>query len=505
MTNIKEISILMNSPSKKDTELIDKAYNFAETAHKDHKRSSGEPYFNHLVETAKLLAELNMDALTISAGLLHDSIEDVGVKEEDIKKEFGEEIFFLVNGVTKLGALKYRNNKRHLESMRKLFVAMSQDIRVLMIKLADRLHNMRTLQYVKKEKQRRIATETLEIYAPLAYRLGIRKFSRELEDLSFQYVYPAEYEKIKALVKDKNKKTLHRLEKFIKSLRKALAKENIINERIDYRIKGLYSLYNKLKRKNKEIEDVYDLLAIRIYAKTVSDCYKILGIVHGIWRPLPGRIKDYIAFPKTNGYQSLHTTIFTGDGSIIEVQIRTEGMHKNAEYGVASHILYKKDTQETDQNSNVNWFKNLLPNIINFSNSSKTYGAINNDIPKWIKQLVETQKGITENGDFLDTIKSDFFEERIFVFTPKGDVVDLPRESSPIDFAYAIHSQIGDHTGSVKINGKMVSLATKLKNGDIVEIITKDSNRPTRKWLDLVKTSLAKKNIKSKIESHKEQ
>lgn len=500
MTSAKEILNLMNAPTTKDIDLIEKSYNFAEVAHKDHKRSSGEPYFNHLLETAKLLAELNMDAITISAGLLHDSIEDVDIKEGTVKKEFGDEVFFLVNGVTKLGSLKYRNNKRHLESMRKLFVAMSQDIRVLIIKLADRLHNMRTLQYVKKEKQRRIATETLEIYAPLAYRLGIRKFSRELEDLSFQYVYPLEYEKIKALVRKKNKKILHRLEKFIKSLRKALAKENIVNERIDYRIKGLYSLYNKLKRKKKDIEDVYDILALRVYADTVSDCYKILGVVHGIWRPLPGKIKDYIAFPKTNGYQSLHTTIFTGDGSIIEVQIRTEEMHKNAEYGVASHLLYKEGGQNVSQNSSMNWFKNLLPNIINFSSSSQTYGAINNDAPKWIKQLVETQSGVIEKGEFLNTIKSDFFKERIFVFTPKGDVVDLPRDSSPIDFAYAIHSHIGNHTGSAKINGKMASLATKLKNGDIVEIITKESNHPTRKWLDLVKTSTAKKNIRNKIE-----
>jgi len=499
MANVKEIFNLMKKTSKKDLEFIDKAYNFAENAHKNHKRASGEPYFNHLFETAKLLAELNMDAVTVSAGLLHDSIEDVGVKEEDIKKIFGDEVFFLVNGVTKLGTIKYRDNKRHMESMRKLFVAMSQDIRVLMIKLADRLHNMRTLQYVKKEKQRRIAVETLEIYAPLAYRLGIRKFSRDLEDLSFQYVYPLEYEEIKTLVKKQNKKTLHRLEKFIKSLRKALAKENILNERVDYRIKGLYSLYNKLKRKKRGIEDVHDILAIRIYTETVGDCYKILGIVHGIWRPLHGRIKDYIAFPKTNGYQSLHTTIFTGDGSIIEVQIRTEKMHKNAEYGIASHILYKEEDEKVPQNYSVNWFKNLFPNILNLSGTSQTYSAINNGVPDWIKQLVDTQSGITENGEFLNTIKSDFFEERIFAFTPKGDVVDLPRGSSPIDFAYAIHSQIGNHTGAAKINGKMVSLSTKLKNGDIVEIITKESNHPTRKWLDMVKTSMAKKNIKSKI------
>lgn len=497
MADLKEILDLMKNPKKEDVDIVTKAYNFAENTHINHKRSSGEPYFNHLFETSKVLAELNMDTATISAGLLHDSIEDAGVKEENIKKEFGDEIFFLVNGVTKLGTLKYRDNKRHLESMRKLFVAMSQDIRVLIIKLSDRLHNMKTLQYVKKEKQHRIALETLEIFAPIAYRLGIRKFSRQLEDLSFQYVYPSEFEEIKKVIKEKSEKTSNRLERFIRSLRKSLAKEGVVNEHIDFRIKGLYSLFTKLKRKKKLAEDVYDIMAVRVHVDNISECYKVLGIIHGIWRPLPGKIKDYIAFPKTNGYQSLHTTIFTGDGSIIEVQIRTEEMHNNAEYGIASHFMYKEGKQKNSKNSDINWFDKLLPNTTISTDSFKTYCAINNN-PKWIKELVNTQSGITKKGEFLNTLKSDFFKERMFIFTPKGDVVDLPRESTPIDFAYAIHSQIGNHIGSVLVNGKMVSLSTKLRNGDIVQIITKKSNHPTKKWLDIAKTNTARKNIRNK-------
>jgi GTP pyrophosphokinase len=495
----------MDSPSKDDVALVKKACEFAQKAHEGVKRNSGEPYFNHVFETAKTLAELKMGAVTISAGLLHDSIEDGVATEECIKKEFGDEILFLVNGVTKLGKVKYRGAERHIESLRKFMVAMSQDIRVLIIRLADRLHNMRTLQYVRPDKQKRIALETLEIYAPLAYRLSIRKLSRELEDLSFKYVSPKEYDEATTLLKQKKEETLPRLEKFIKSVKKALAKEGMTNIKTDFRQKGIYSLYRKLKAKAGDIEKIYDILALRIIVKDLSDCYKVLGIMHSVWRPLPGRIKDYIAFPKPNGYKSLHTTVFTGDGSIVEIQIRTEEMHRNAEYGIASHISYKENGNKNIKgNTDIDWFRQFLPKTINFAKSNKNDNI--KEMPKWISELADSQDGIktkTEKEEYIDDLKADFFCQRIFVFTPKGEVVDLPVGSCALDFAYAIHSDVGDHTNSAKINGKMVAIKTELKNGDIVEIITNKSSKPSSKWLEIVKTNMAKRHINNYLEKQK--
>ena len=416
----------MQNPTQKDLDLIQKAYDFAKEAHKKHLRKSGEPYFNHLFATAKTIAELGMSATTVSAGFLHDMLEDTEINAENIEKEFGEEIRFLVEGVTKLGKVRYHGAERYNESLRKLFVAMSQDIRVLIIKLCDRLHNMQTLEHVSKEKQFRIAKETLEIYASLAYRLGIKKLQRELEDLAFAYVEPEKFKEIQRLLKTKRVEQEKYLEKFEKSIKKELAKNGIIDFRIDKRVKGLYSLYKKVLKYNEDVEKIYDVLALRITVKDIADCYKVLGIIHGAWRPLPGRIKDYIATPKLNGYRSIHTTIFTGDGGIIEVQIRTEEMHKEAEYGVTSHVSYKEKY-----------------------------------VPDWVKKLMEYQKS---SGDkFIHEVKTDFFEERIFVFTPKGDVIDLPLDSSVIDFAYNIHSDIGDHISGAKINGKFVSITPCFK------------------------------------------
>jgi guanosine-3',5'-bis(diphosphate) 3'-pyrophosphohydrolase len=463
MKDTAEIFSLMHKPSTEDKQLLQKAYDFALYAHTGHLRKSGEPYFNHLFATAKNIAELGMDAATISAGFLHDTIEDTKVVAEDIEKEFGPEILFLVEGVTKLGRVKYQGNNRHNESLRKLFVAMSQDIRVLIIKLCDRLHNMQTLQYVAKEKQLRIATETLEIYAPLAYRLGIKKLQRELEDLSFQYVRPEDFKKTSELSKIKREEQEAHLDTFQKLLEKELYKNGVTHFHIDHRIKGLYSLYKKLSRYDSEIEKIHDISALRIIVPTLADCYKVLGIVHGSFRPLPERIKDYIATPKLNGYKSIHTTIFTGDGAIAEVQIRSEEMHKEAEYGAFSHASYK------DKN-----------------------------VPDWVKKLLQYQK---EAGDeFVADIKSDFLDERIFIFTPKGDVIDLPRNSSVIDFAYAIHSDIGAHMAGAKVNGKLVTLATTLQNGDRVEIQTKKSAKPNRKWLEHCKTTMARRHIAKTIE-----
>jgi guanosine-3',5'-bis(diphosphate) 3'-pyrophosphohydrolase len=489
---VKDITDLMDSPTAKDIALITKAYNMAEEAHAGVTRKSGEPYFVHVFETAKIIAELKMCPSTISAGLLHDSIEDGVLTEEKIQKEFGDEILFLVQGVTKLGKLKYRGAERHIESLRKLFVASAQDIRVIIIKLCDRLHNMRTLQYVRPDKQHRIALETLEIFAPLAYRLSIRKISRELEDLSFPYIYPKEYENVKELIKQKKAETLPRLEKFMKSIKTALAEEGLLNFKTDYRVKGLYSLSRKIATKGGDIENVYDLLALRIFTDNVADCYKALGIIHSKWRPLPGRIKDYIAMPKMNGYRSLHTTIFTGDGSIVEVQIRTHEMHLHAEYGIASHLSYKD--MKNSENKEMNWFSQFLPKSLNHFLGQKTEKA-----PGWMQELAEESNKVTDGENTLEDLKTEFFASRIFAFTPKGDTVDLPIDSSPIDFAYAIHSDIGDHIASVMVNHKIAPLNIKLKNGDQVEIITKKSAKPNRKWLDYAKTGMAKKFIKQAL------
>lgn len=482
----------MDSPTPADLALIEKAYLVAEKAHSGVVRKSGEPYFNHVFETAKILADLKMCPQAIAAGFLHDSIEDGVLTEEEIKKEFGEEILFLVQGVTKLGKLKYRGAERHMESLRKLFVASAQDIRVIIIKLCDRLHNMRTLQYVRPDKQHRIALETLEIYGPLAYRLGIRKLSRELEDLSFPYVYPEEYKTVKDLVKTKSAETLPHLEKFMRSVKKALAEEGLTNIKTDYRQKGLYSLSKKIVRKGGDIERVYDILAMRIFTNSVADCYKALGIIHSKWRPMPGRIKDYIAVPKPNGYQSIHTTIFTGDGAIVEIQIRTQEMHRRDEYGIASHLHYKDIKNST--NKEIGWFSQFLPKSINLM--AKNNRDKNRDTPAWIKELAESYSS-TNDGKDIEDLKTDFFGQRIFAFTPKGDVVDLPIGSSVIDFAYAIHSDIGNHIASVMVNNKIASLDTELQNGDCVEIITKKNAHPNHKWLAYAKTSLAKRHIRT--------
>jgi len=475
--DVKEIYKLMDErpPTTDDEKLIKEAFDFAEIAHKDQKRSSGEPYFVHVFETAKNLARFGMDATTIAAGLLHDTIEDTTVKESEVEKKFGKDIVFLVNSVTKLGKLKYRGRERHVESLRKFFIAVAQDFRVLMIKLADRLHNLQTLEYIHEEKRKRIALESLEVYAPLANRLGIGKLRGEIEDAAFPYAYPKEYQIVEDLLKKKTNIEKNHLDRISEELKKELKKQGIEIIKMDQRVKHKYSLYKKLLKYNMDIEKIYDMIALRVIVKTVEDCYKVLGIVHSIWTPLPGRIKDYIAMPKLNGYQSLHTTIFTGDGSIVEIQIRTLEMHGIDEYGIASHFIYKENKYAKKFN-----------------------------VPKysWIEEFKELQKRISEHSVFLENLKMDFFKDRIFVFTPDGDVVDLPENSSPIDFAYAIHSDVGNHTSGVKINNKLVSLGTKLKNEDIIEIIKKKESHPSSKWLDYAKTALAKKHIKSYLQQH---
>lgn len=507
MITVKEILSKVNSPTEADKALIEKAYVFAEKAHEGHKRYSGDPYMLHLASVALRLAEMGMGPRTIAAGLLHDTIEDTDVTIEAIKSEFGEEILFLVEGVTKLGSVRYYGSDRHNESLRKLFVAMSQDIRVLIIKLIDRLHNMETLDYTPKEKHNRIARETLEIYVPVAYRLGIGRLRKELEDLAFPYVYPEEHKRVTELIKGGLKASEELLEKERKTLQRKLAESNLRDFSTSCRIKGMYSLFHKLQRKEWDIDKIYDLLAIRVIVNSVEDCYKALGIIHDTWRPLPKRIKDYISFPKPNGYQSIHTTVATSHGTILEIQIRTQKMHHEAEYGVASHIIYKQMTVDPN-GDRPSRFQNLIPSLFRPFSWRETVSdtLITKDkphperIPEWISQIGETYTDEKSSGkEFVDDMRKDFFKSRIFVFTPNGDVIDLPLGATPIDFSYAIHSEIGNHTAGAKVNKKLVGLDTTLKNGDIVEIETKKSAKPSHKWLDIAKTTLAKRKIKSAL------
>lgn len=499
MKTAKDIISFMEAPTPECAQLVEKAFTFAVNAHSGQKRYSGEPYFNHVYETGKTLAKLGMGATVIAAGLLHDVVEDGITTKEELKEKFNEDIASLVEGVTKLGTIRFQGLKRHTESLRKLFIASSQDLRVLIIKFADRVHNMQTLEFVPKEKQLRIATETLEIFAPLAYRLGIGVLNRQLEDLSFPYVYPNEYKKVIEIMKEESKVNALSLKKIDRSIKKRLAREDITNIQTNSRIKGTYSLFKKLERKHWDITKIYDIAALRIIVPTKNDCYKVLGIIHSFRRPMPGRIKDYIAFPKPNGYQSLHTTVFTRFGNVVEIQLRTAEMHKKAEFGIASHLSYKNNINYGGKDNLEIWLKRLLPNINNSDNlNTNKKMHTESDVPDWIKKIAN-QPEETESKEFIEELKKDFFEHRVFVFTPKGDVIDLPANSSPVDFAFAVHSDIGNHMTGAKVHGKLVSLDTKLKNGDIVEITTKKEVTPTKKWLDVVKTTEAKRHIKNTL------
>ena len=474
--DIQEIIGQLREPLEADVKIIEKAYNFAKNVHEGQERFSGKPYFSHPFETAKILASLHLDAVTIAAGLLHDIIEDTSTTEKEIRKEFGEEILGLIKGATKLGKLKYSGVERHVENLRKLFLAMAKDIRVILIKLADRLHNMQTLQYVREEKRKRIALDTFEIYVPIANRLGMGYFKGELEDLVFPYLHPDEYKIVKKISKEKIKEGDKILLKLKHKVETELEKEGVKPISIHKRVKHLWSLYKKLRDNDMQIERIYDITAMRIIVENVEDCYRTLGIIHKIWKPLPGRIRDYIALPKLNGYQSLHTTVFTDKGKIVEIQIRTSKMHKESEYGIAAHWAYKENT------SKKSWVSN----------------------PKfaWVNQLLEWQKDVSNPEDFLENLRIDFFEDRVFTFTPKGDVIDLPKGSTVIDFAYAIHSAIGNKASGAKINEKFSSLDTVLNNGDIVNVQTIKDKKPNIVWLKNAKTTLAKKQIRLSLKKY---
>lgn len=450
---------------------VTKAYNLAEEAHKDQRRVSGEPYILHPLAVAQILADMKIDTTTITASLLHDVVEDTSYTLEDIKKMFGKEVAFLVDGVTKLSRLNYRTKEdQQLNSMRKMFLAMAKDVRVVVIKLADRLHNMRTLRYMRSDKQKRIAQETLEIFAPLAHRLGIFNIKWELEDLSFRYLEPDKYYDLVDQMKQKRHVREEIVNEAIDVLKKALDDAHI-HCKINGRPKHFYSIYKKMKKDNRDLSQVYDLFAIRVIVDDVKDCYGVLGIVHSLWKPLPYRFKDYIAMPKPNNYQSLHTTVIGTRGQPVEIQIRTWEMHRIAEYGVAAHWRYK----EGNQTANKDAFDEKMG---------------------WLRNLLEWQD--TSNPkEFVNALKLDAFSDEVFVFSPRGDVIDLPQGSIPIDFAYRIHTDVGHRCVGAKINGKIVPLDYKLKNGDIVEIITSKVGKPSLDWLNIVGSSESRSKIRS--------
>ena len=467
-----------------DPKLIEKAFQFAKDAHFNQKRFSGEDFILHPLRVAQILSEMKLGSKTIAAGFLHDVPDDTEKTLQDIEKEFGKEITFLVEGVSKLGKLRYPKEElevksaevrikepvdRRAENLRKMFFAMGEDLRVVLIKLADRLHNMETLNSLPPEKQKRIALETLEIFAPLADRLGMGEIRNQLEDLAFPYLYPKEYEWLMKNVKERYEKREKYLKRVKLLLRKILKKGKIKPIDVHSRPKHYWSLYQKLLKNEMDFERIHDLVALRVIVDDVKTCYEVLGIIHKFWKPLPGRIKDYIAFPKPNGYQALHTTCFCLDGKITEIQVKTKKMHEGAEYGIAAHWAIKEG--------------------IDLKTQKKRFA--------WVQQLKDWQDKVLGSEEFLEGLKIDFFKNRIFIFTPKGDVIDLPEGACPIDFAYAVHTDIGNRCAGAKVNGRIASLTHSLKNGDVVEIIVDKNKKPSRDWLKFVKTGLARSKVRS--------
>ncbi|MFC1559844.1 RelA/SpoT family protein [Candidatus Margulisiibacteriota bacterium] len=466
--------VKQNSPDA-DLELIRKAFEFSKTKHKDQKRHSGDPYITHPLHVAEILADREQDESTIVAALLHDTVEDGVATKEELQKLFGEEIMLLVEGVTKLGQLVFESREvRQAENFRKMFLAMGEDIRVIVIKLADRLHNMMTLQYLPPEKQIETSLETKEIFAPLAHRLGMWDLKWRLEDLSFSFLEPDKFKEIRDKIVDRREQRETYITEFINKLQDILGKVSIKYEVIG-RPKHFYSIYRKMVGQNLEFEDLYDLLAVRIIVENVKDCYAVLGIIHATWKPIPGRFHDYIAMPKSNGYRSLHTTVISDFGKPVEIQIRTGEMHKIAEYGIAAHWRYKEGGESKDFDQKMAWLRSIL----------------------------EWQGEMKDAKDFLERLKIDLFEDEVFVFTPKGSVYSLPIGSTPIDFAYRIHTEIGHRCIGSKVSGKIVPLSYRLKNGDIVEIVVGKVDNPSMGWLNFIKTSAARARIKAFFKKQK--
>jgi guanosine-3',5'-bis(diphosphate) 3'-pyrophosphohydrolase len=458
-----------------DLEIIRKAYEFSLKHHEGQSRASGEPYLIHPLEVSLVLADMKLDSTAIAAGLLHDAIEDTPVTDEDVRREFGDQVAHIVEGVTKIDRINFASREeRQAENVRKMVLAMVDDIRVVLIKLADRLHNMRTLKHLPEERRQHVARETLEIYAPLAHRLGMGKVRGELEDLAFRYVDPIGYEQVRTAVESRRQAGEKFLNGIVKILQQKL-KENGVETMVETRIKRLYSIHQKLMRQRITVDQVYDLLAIRIITKSVRDCYTVLGSIHQMWRPVPGRIKDFIAMPRPNLYQSLHTTVMTEGGHQFEVQIRTEEMHKMAEEGIAAHWKYK---------------------------DGSPVSAKDEQRLAWLRQVVEWQQDVKDPSEFLSSLKVDLYPEEVYTFTPKGKVVILPRDATAIDFAYAIHTEVGHTCVGSKVNGRIVPLRNKLRNGDVVEIMTQPGHNPSRDWLGFAKSSRAKNKIRHWLNIH---
>jgi guanosine-3',5'-bis(diphosphate) 3'-pyrophosphohydrolase len=457
-----------------DLELVRKAYEYSQKIHSGQTRASGEPYLVHPLSVALVLAEMRMDPVAVAAGLLHDSVEDTSVTVVDIRREFGEQVAHIVEGVTKISQIDFATREeQQAENLRKMMLAMVDDIRVVLIKLADRLHNMRTLEHLPPERQQKIAQETLEIYAPIAHRLGMGKIRGELEDLGFRYIDPITFQQVHDAVEARRKTGEQFLSRVEQLLREKL-KEAGISARVESRIKRLYSIHRKLVRQKINVEQVYDLYAMRVITQSVQDCYGVLGIVHNVWRPVPGRIKDFIAMPRPNFYQSLHTSVITEDGTPFELQIRTEEMHRMAEEGIAAHWKYKDGPVSAQDEQRL----------------------------AWLRQVVEWQRDVSDPNEFLSTLKIDLFPEEVYTFTPKGKVVVLPRDSTPIDFAYSVHTEVGHSCVGAKVNGRMVPLRHRLHSGDIVEILTQPGHKPSRDWLAAVKSSRARNKIKHWLNIH---
>ena len=457
-----------------DLELVKKAYDFSQKHHAGQTRASGQPYLVHPLEVALVLADMKMDPVAIAAGLLHNSVEDTSVTIVDIRKEFGEQVAHIVEGVTKISKIDFTSKEeQQAENLRKMMLAMVDDIRVVLIKLADRLHNMRTLEHLPPERQQKIARETLDIYAPIAHRLGMGKIRGELEDLGFRYVDPIGYEQVHQAIESRRKageQFLSRVEVVVNDK----LKEAGITARVESRIKRIYSIHKKLVRQRIGVDQVYDLYAMRIITNSVQDCYAVLGIIHNLWRPVPGRIKDFIAMPRPNFYQSLHTSVIPESGEPFEIQIRTEEMHKMAEEGIAAHWKYKDGPVSAQDEQRL----------------------------AWLRQVVEWQRDVSDPNEFLSTLKIDLYPEEVYTFTPKGKVVVLARDSTPIDFAYSVHTEVGHSCVGAKVNGRMVPLRHKLHSGDIVEILTQPGHRPSRDWLAVVKSSRARQKIKHWLNVH---